>query len=179
MLGLNISNTFFIIIISCYVLYMIIQYKFSNNENTINNQSIEGFRSDPRDYDEYDKKYKPVLNQPLNQSKQSKQCDQANNYECLPYPIDFQPEEKEFKELKPGIDNLEGRNFLFAKYHSQLNNVGGLNKNKKVDIRPESINPQLGVDPWTQSIVNINWKKDNKSYQLNTTSNIWDKLVVK
>jgi hypothetical protein len=157
---------------------MIIQHKFSNNENTSIN-IVEGFRPDPSDYDEYDKKYKPVLNQPLNQSKQSSECGESNNFECLPYPIDFQPEEKKFKELKDGADNLEGRNFLFAKYHSQLNNVGGLNKNKKVDIRPESINPQLGVDPWTQSIVNINWKKDNKVYQQNTTSNIWDKLVVK
>jgi hypothetical protein len=170
MFGLNLDSSIFIIIIVCYGLYLIIQNKFGD----VNNNIVEGFKPIPQDSDPYDKKFKPVLNQNINDM-----CNRKIKSDCMPYPIDYQPEEKPFVELKEGTDNIEGRNFLFAKHHSQIDNVGTFKRNKKVDIRPELINPQLGVDPWTQSIINVAWNKDDKSYKNpNETTNIWDKLTI-
>jgi hypothetical protein len=170
MFGLNIDSSIFIILISFYGLYLIIQYRFSTGNTSI----VEGFKAVPQDSDPYDKRFKPVLNQTVNDI-----CNRKVKSDCLPYPIDYRPEEKRFEELKAGKNNIEGRNFLFAKHHSQIDNVGTFKKNKKVDIRPEPINPQLGVDPWTQSIVNVAWNKDEKSYKNpSENTNIWDKLTV-
>ena len=174
MLGLDLNINFLIILLLCYVLYIIIRKNFINNSNNLNLDSniTEGFAV-PVDYDPYDKKYKPILKQNVSDIYNRK-----IKTECLPYSIDYKPEEeKQFKELKPGIESFEGRNFLYAKQHSQVDNVG-IQKQKKVDIRPEPINPQLGVDPWTQSIVNIDWANDSKVLQNpKQNKNIWDRLT--
>ena len=159
MLGINLDTNFLIIIVICfYGLYLIISNKFVNL-----NKNIEGFKDsdEPSGFDLYDKNYKPVLKQKTNET-----CIVNNKTECLPYSVNYQPSgEKQFKEPNSNISNLLGQNFLNAKHHSQVDNVGIYPRNKKVDIRPELINPQLGVDPWTQSIINIDYKKDNKVLQ--------------
>ena len=182
---LNLDSSFFIIIIFSYVLYLIISNKFINI-NGKNKNIKEGFEDnkknldknlesvEPMEFDLYDKKYKPVLKQ-----KTDEICIDKVKSDCLPYSINYQPiGEKKFKEPNSAINNLLGQNFLNAKHHSQVDNVGIYPRNKKVDIRPELINPQLGVDPWTQSIINIDWKNDKKILQNpNSKKNVWDRLV--
>jgi len=165
MLWGNFNSNFLIIIIVSYGLYFIIYNNFNkkeNLENLKNLKNIEGFE-EPSSFDLYDKKYKPIL-----KDKNDDLCIDTKkvNNDCFPYSINYQPKgNKQFEEPISTIDNLLGQNFLNAKYHSQVDNVGTYARNKKVDIRPELINPQLGVDPWTQSIINIDWKKDNKILQ--------------
>lgn len=169
MLGLNLNSSILLVIIFGYILYLIINKNFSNEyENT-----IEGFQT-PENYDTYDKKYKPVLKQNVNDIYNRK----IKSY-CLPYSLDYKPSEnnKSFVQPKPGAKNLDGKNFLFAKYHSQIDSVGNYISNKKTNIRPTPVNPRLGVDPWTQSIVNVDWKNDDNILQYeNKNKNIWDKL---
>jgi hypothetical protein len=76
------------------------------------------------------------------------------------------------------MDNLEGRNFLNAKYHSQVNKVGNFKGNMKVDIRPEPINPQVGVSPTSQSVINIDWNNDEKVLLYEQKySDVWKRLI--
>ena len=184
---LNLDSSFLIIIIVSYVLYLIISNKFINiNRKDKNKEIKEGFEDnqknleknlesiEPKEFDLYDKKYKPIL-----KKKTDEICIDKVKSDCLPYSINSQQSgEKQFKELSSDISNLLGQNFLNAKHHSQVDNVGIYPRNKKVDIRPELINPQLGVDPWTQSIINIDWKNDKKILQNpNPNKNVWDRLV--
>ena len=182
---LNFDSSFLIIIIVSYVLYLIISNKFININRKDKNIK-EGFEDnqknleknlesvEPMEFDLYDKKYKPILKQ-----KTDDICIDKVKSDCLPYSINYQPTgEKQFKEPNSNISNLLGQNFLNAKHHSQVDNVGIYPRNKKVDIRPELINPQLGVDPWTQSIINIDWKNDKKVLQNpNLNKNVWDRLI--
>ena len=178
---LNLDSSFLIIIIFSYLLYLIISNKFININRKDKNIK-EGFEDnqknleseEPKEFDLYDKKYKPILKQ-----KTDEICIDKVKSDCLPYSINYQPSgEKQFKEPNSNISNLLGQNFLNAKHHSQVDNVGIYPRNKKVDIRPELINPQLGVDPWTQSIINIDWKNDKKILQNpNLNKNVWDRLV--
>ena len=175
MLGFTLDINFLLIIIMGYILYKILNNTYITNITTGQKDLnvLEQF-SNPSSYDPYDIKLKKVLNQNINNT-----CIKKNNSECLPYSINYKPdnnEESEIENIKEGVESLEGRNFLYAKQHSQVDNVG-ITKMKKVDIRPELINPQLGVDPWTQSIININWKKDEKVLQNpENNKNIWDRL---
>jgi hypothetical protein len=171
MFGLNLDNSIFVVIIFGYILYLIINKNFSNSIE--NENMIEGFKT-PENYDIYDKKYKPVLKQNVDDVYNRK----IKSY-CLPYSLDYDPSNniKDFSEPKAGLESLDGKNFLFAKYHSQVDNVGNYISNKKTNIRPTPVNPILGVDPWTQSIVNIDWKNDDKILQYeNKNKNIWDRL---
>ncbi len=176
MLGLNFDINILFIIIIGYILYKILINRYPI-ENTKTLDSLENF-SNPSSYDPYDKKYKPVLKQKVDDI-----CNRKIKNYCLPYSVNYNPGEKEneneieFENPKEGVESFEGRNFLYAKQHSQIDNVG-ITRKKKVDIRPEPINPQLGVDPWTQSIVNINWSKDEKVLQNpEQNKNIWDRLT--
>ena len=178
MLAFNFNNNFLIIIIVSYGLYFIIYNNFNKKENIENIENIEGFE-EPSSFDLYDKKYKLVL-----KDKKDIICDNINTNtkkvknDCFPYSINYQPTgNKQFEEPNSSNDNLLGQNFLNAKHHSQVDNVGTYARNKKVDIRPELINPQLGVDPWTQSIINIDWKKDKKILQNpDLNKNIFDRF---
>lgn len=174
MLGLNLNiNTLFIFIIG-YAVFIIIQNQFKNNktENDINENFEEQIqRPTPKGDDKEDKRYKPVLTQPQN-------IKDICIKECLPYNINEIPEEKIYKEPTPGIDNLLGHNFLNSKYHSQVNKVGTFKGNKKVDIRPEIINPQVGVSPTTQSVINIDWPNDEQVLLAEQKySDIWQRLL--
>jgi hypothetical protein len=173
MIGLNLNINFLLIIIMGYILYKILNNTYIKNSHE-NTNILEKF-SNPSSYDPYDIKFKKVLNQNINNT-----CIKKNNSECLPYSINYKPsdnEESELENIKEGVESLGGRNFLYAKQHSQVDNVG-ITKKKKVDIRPELINPQLGVDPWTQSIININWSQDDKILQNpEKNKNIWDRLT--
>jgi len=172
MLGLNLDINLLLIIIMGYILYKILNNTYLKN-NQENMNILEKF-SNPSSYDPYDMKLKKILNNNIDNT-----CVIKNNSECLPYSINYKPndnQESELEKFKEGIESLEGKNFLYAKQHSQIDNVG-ITKKKKVDIRPEFINPQLGVDPWTQSIININWSKDEKVLQNSEKNkNIWDRL---
>ena len=176
MLGFNFNSNFLIIIIIVfYGLYFIIHNNFNKKENI---ENIEGFE-EPSSFDLYDKKYKPVL-----KDKKDILCDNINintkkvSNNCFPYSINYKLiENKKFEEPNSSSDNLLGHNFLNAKHHSQVDNVGTYARNKKVDIRPELINPQLGVNPWTQSIINIDWKKDKKILQNpDLNKNVFDRF---
>lgn len=165
MLGLNLNFNTILIIILGYVLYNII----------INKKSIEeGFqvRPTPAPEDKEDKRYKPALNQKIVKTDGNITKDY-----CLPIKKNEIPENK-FSEPVSGDNNLRGHNFLNAGYHSQINKVGNYKGNKKVDIRPELINPQYGVTPTTQSIINIDFKneEDVQLYSQNY-SDIWKRLI--
>lgn len=173
MIGLNLDVNLLLIIIMGYVLYKILNNMyFTKNEKGMD--IFEKF-TNPSSYDPYEIKFKKTLNQNINNT-----CIKKNTSECLPYSINENPknsEESELENIKEGVESLEGKNFLYAKQHSQIDNVG-ITKKKKVDIRPELINPQLGVDPWTQSIININWSQDEKVLQNpENNKNIWDRLI--
>ncbi len=176
MLELHFDINLLLIIIVGYILYKILINTYPIGKNK-ENQFIENF-SNPSSYDPYDKKYKPVLKQNVDDI-----CNRKIKNDCLPYSLNYTPSENEneneteFENPTGEIENFEGRNFLYAKQHSQIDNVG-ITKKKKVDIRPEPINPQLGVAPWTQSIVNINWSKDEKVLQNpEQNKNIWNRLT--
>jgi hypothetical protein len=174
MLGINFNSNFLIIIIVSYGLYFIIYNNFKKKENQENLENIEGFE-EPSSFDLYDKKYKPIL-----KNKNDDLCINTKKVsnDCLPYSINYQPTgNKQFEEPNSTSDNLLGQNFLNAKHHSQVDHVGTYARNKKVDIRPELINPQLGVDPWTQSNINIDWKKDDKVLQNpDLNKNVFDRF---
>jgi hypothetical protein len=65
-----------------------------------------------------------------------------------------------------------------ANNYTQINNVGNFKGNKKVDIRPEYINPQVGVNPTTQSVINIDWPNDEQVLlSQQKYSDIWQRLL--
>jgi hypothetical protein len=185
MLGLNLSINTILIFIIGYVVFLVINNNFSSKSNKLSEESeeedededekIEGFESRPSPVgnDLEDKRYKPVLKQIINNKGI---CEDNSN--CLPYNINEIPSEKKYTEPKPGMDNLLGQNFLNAKYHTQINNVGNFKRNKKVDIRPEYINPQVGVNPPTQSIINIDWPNDEQVLlSKQKYSDVWQRLL--
>ena len=175
MLGLNLSiNTLFIFIIG-YVVFLIIKNNFSQIKETEKEGFTTGTRPPPIGNDLEDKRYKPTLKEPTNIKDI---CDSDLNSNCLPYNINEIPSEKEYQAPKPGLSNLLGQNFLNAKYHTQINNVGNFKGNKKVDIRPEFINPQVGVDPTRQSVINIDWPNDEQVLLAEQKySDIWQRLL--
>ncbi len=179
MLGLNLSFNTILIFIIGYIVFLIIRNNFSGRTSSgklnYEEDNIEGFdtRKPPQGDDKEDKRYKPVLTEPTNIKEI---CEDNSN--CLPYNINEIPPEKEYKAPKPGMDNLLGQNFLNAKYHTQINNVGNFKGNKKVDIRPEYINPQVGVNPTTQSVINIDWPNDEQVLlSKQKYSDIWQRLL--
>jgi hypothetical protein len=187
-------NTLLIIIL-VYFLILIISRKF--NENNQNNKKEakrdneegekgerEGFqnniRSPPEPEDPKDKRYKPVLKQNVTDL-----CNRPSKDYCLPYKINEVPDKKNNdsnfdleNNNNEGFNNLIGHNFLNAKYHAQINKVGNFKGNYKVDIRPEPINPQVGVQPTTQSIINIDWPNNKKiALYSQNYSDIWQRLI--
>jgi hypothetical protein len=167
-------NTLIIIIIG-YFLIEIIKHNFNNSlkHNLKDNKNnIEGF-VDPIGFDKNELKYRDTLKTNINDV-----CERKGSEYCMPFENDKIPQKSSFKEPESGIDNLIGHNFLNAKYHSQVDNVGTKSTNKKVDIRPELINPQNGVLPTSQTIMNIDWNNDDKAllYQQKYLD-IWDQLV--
>ncbi len=185
MLGLNLNTNTLIIFIIGYFLYLIINHRFKNvNEGfTItptptsiptsiptNNNNIE-----PIGNDIYDKRYKPVLDQNVKDL-----YERPFNPGCLPFnKIDNSSDLNENNtEIDKGIDNLLGKNFLNARHHTQIDKVGNFKGNKKVDIRPEPINPQVGVNPSSQSVINVDWN-NNEQVQLypQKYSDIWQRLI--
>ncbi len=167
MLGLSLNFNTVIIIILGYVLYNVIINKKKH-------QDIEGFevRPPPSPEDKEDKRYKPALNQKI-----VKSCGNVTKDYCLPLKKNEIPDDK-YSEPISDDNNLRGHDFLNAGYHSQINKVGNYKGNKKVDIRPELINPQYGVTPTTQSIINIDFKnvEDVQLYSQNY-SDIWKRLI--
>jgi hypothetical protein len=176
MLGLNLSINTILIFIFGYIVFLIINNNFSSKLDKLNKlDNIEGFetRPTPLGDDPEDKRYKPILKKPTNIKEI---CEDNSN--CLPYNINEIPSEKEYKEPTRGMDNLLGQNFLNAKYHSQINKVGNFKSNYKVDIRPEYINPQVGVNPTTQSVINIDWPNDEQVLlSKQKYSDIWQRLL--
>jgi hypothetical protein len=190
MLGLNLNTNTLVIFIIGYFLYLIISDKFNNklnikegfttandNDNDNNNKNIE-----PIGNDIYDKRYKPVLEQnvkDLYEREFNPSClpINKNNYKPSELEKEKEKQKQKFKNNK-GIDNLLGQNFLNAKHHSQIDKVGNFKGNKKVDIRPEPINPQVGVNPSSQSVINIDWN-NNEQVQLypQNYSDIWQRLI--
>ncbi len=188
MLGLNLSINTILIFIIGYVVFLIINNNFSSKLNKLREneneegdeegdeeEKIEGFESRPPPLgnDKEDKRYKPVLKTPINMKEI---CEDNSN--CLPYNINEIPSEKKYQKPSRGMNNLLGQNFLNAKYHTQINNVGNFKGNKKVDIRPEYINPQVGVNPTTQSVINIDWPNDEQVLlSQQKYSDIWQRLL--
>jgi hypothetical protein len=167
MLGLNFNiNTLLIICILGYILYIIIVNNFNSKE-----QLKEGFsdletnkRESPKPDDPYDKLYKPVLTTNVNDI-----CDRKVKAYCLPYELNKVPQPEVFEQPENGEQNFKGKNFLFAKHHSQVDNVGIYKNNRKNQPRPEPVNPQIGVNPNSQSTINYDWRKDE---QINNIENI-------
>jgi hypothetical protein len=172
MFGIILNINTFIIIIIGYFLIQIIKNNFDTSKKNNKIPDIEGFE-DPRGFDKNDLKYKNVLNTNI-----SDVCERKGKEYCLPFENDKIPPKINYKEPGEGIENLIGHNFLNAKYHAQVNNVGTKSTNKKVDIRPELINPQNGVMPTTQTIMNIDWNRDDKAllYQQKYLD-IWQQLI--
>jgi len=186
MLGLNLNTNTLVIFIIGYFLYLIITNKFknlnikegfittpTNTTRPTNNTNIE-----PIGNDIYDKRYKPVLEQNVRDLYQ-----RPFNPSCLPInKNNYKPSELENQKQNfinnEGINNLLGQNFLNAKHHTQIDKVGNFKGNKKVDIRPEPINPQVGVNPSSQSVINIDWN-NNEQVQLypKKFSDIWQRLI--
>jgi hypothetical protein len=193
MLGLNLNFNTVIICILGYVLFVIINNKFKldnkkqkdidlDDSDSENDNDIEGFENEnntsnirptPAPNDTEDKRYTPVLNQNVKDI-----CTRESKDYCLPYKNNEIPEKEEYQEPEKGNNNLLGHNFLNAKHHTQINKVGNYKGNKKVDIRPEPINPQVGVSPTTQSIINIDYKNDEEVYLYSQNYNdIWQRLI--
>ena len=194
MLGLNLSINTILIFIIGYIVFLVIRNNFSAKSNILNESDesdeseeegaeIEGFRSrsrsrskprpPPLGNDLEDKNYKSKLKEPVNIKEI---CEDNSN--CLPYNINEIPLENKYKEPTRGMNNLLGQNFLNAKYHTQINNVGNFKGNKKVDIRPEYINPQVGVNPTTQSVINIDWPNEEQVLlSQQKYSDIWQRLL--
>jgi hypothetical protein len=182
-------NTLLIIILG-YFLILIISRKFNDNikskENTKENtrddiqENFENnIRPPPEPEDPEDKRYKPVLKQNVRDL-----CNRPSKDYCLPYKINQAPDKTNNNNFDlennngKGINNLIGHNFLNAKYHAQINKVGTFKGNYKVDIRPEPINPQVGVQPTTQSIINIDWPNNKKiALYSQNYSDIWQRLI--
>ncbi len=175
MLGLNLNTNTLIIFIIGYFLYLIINHRFKNvNEGfTITptptltststpTQTPKNTSNEPIGNDIYDKRYKPVLDQNVKDL-----YERPFNPGCLPFnKIDNSSDLNENNtEIDKGIDNLLGKNFLNARHHTQIDKVGNFKGNKKVDIRPEPINPQVGVNPSSQSVINVDWN-NNEQVQL-------------
>jgi hypothetical protein len=184
MLGLNLNTNTLVIFIIGYFLYLIISNKFKNlniNEGftvTPNNNNNTNIEQEPIGNDIYDKRYKPVLEQNVKDL-----YERPFNPSCLPInknnykPSEIEKQKQNFTNNN-GINNLLGQNFLNAKHHSQIDKVGNFKGNKKVDIRPEPINPQIGVNPSSQSVINIDWN-NNEQVQLypQKFSDIWKRLI--
>ena len=167
MLGLNLNSI--IIIILGYVLYNVI-INININKNNIEENFQD--RPTPAPEDKEDKRYKPVLNQKI-----VKSCGNVTKDYCLPNKRNEIPDNK-YSEPISGDNNLRGHNFLNAGYHTQINKVGNYKGNKKVDIRPELINPQYNVTPTTQSIINIDFKnKEDVELYSQNYSDIWKRLI--
>jgi hypothetical protein len=204
MLGLNLNTNTLVIFIIGYFLYLIITNKFKNlnikegftttptnttrptttttpttttrpttTTTPTNNANIE-----PIGNDIYDKRYKPVLEQNVRDL-----YERPFNPSCLPInKNNYKPSELEKQKQNfinnEGINNLLGQNFLNAKHHTQIDKVGNFKGNKKVDIRPEPINPQVGVNPSSQSVINIDWN-NNEQVQLypKKFSDVWQRLI--
>jgi hypothetical protein len=172
MFGIILNINTFIIIIIGYFLIEIIKNNFNNQKKNNEIEGKEGFEN-PQGFDPHDLKYKDVLNTNI-----SDVCERKGKEYCLPFENDKIPPKRNYKEPSAGLENLLGHNFLNAKHHSQVDNVGTKSTNKKVDIRPELINPQNGVLPTTQTIMNIDWNNDDKAllYQQKYL-NIWEQLL--
>jgi hypothetical protein len=184
MLGLDLNFNTLIICILGYFLFVIINNKFKSNTQGLDDDESddesdiqEGFengkRPTPAPEDPEDKRYKPVLTQNVKDL-----CNRGTKDYCLPLRKNELLEKSEYKEPDQEKNSLLGHNFLNAKHHTQVNKVGNYKGNKKVDIRPESINPQIGVTPTTQSIINIDYKNDEEIalYSQNYTD-IWQRLI--
>ena len=142
MLGLNLSINTILIFIIGYVVFLVIHNNFSSkpndknnnkeNEDEDENEELEGFESRPPPLgnDENDKKYKPTLKEPTNIKEI---CEDNSN--CLPYNIKEIPSEKKYEKPTSGMNNLLGQNFLNAKYHTQINNVGNFKGNKIIFLK--------------------------------------------
>lgn len=190
MLGLNLNTNTLVIFIIGYFLYLIISDKFNTNLNikegftTTNNNDNKNKNVEPIGNDIYDKRYKPVLEQnvkDLYERSFNPSCLPINKNNYKPSELEKQKEKQKQKQKfknNKGIDNLLGQNFLNAKHHSQVDKVGNFKGNKKVDIRPEPINPQVGVNPSSQSVINIDWNNNEQVqlYQQNY-SDIWQRLI--
>jgi hypothetical protein len=172
MFGIILNINTFIIIIIGYFLIEIIKNNFDSQKKNNKINGIEEF-TNPQGFDANDLKYKNVLNTNISDIYERK----GKEY-CLPFENDKIPPKINYKEPDAGLENLIGHNFLNAKHHALVNNVGTKSSYKKVDIRPELINPQNGVIPTTQTIMNIDWNNDNNalSYQQKYTD-IWEQLV--
>jgi len=159
-------NTLLIIIILGYILYLIIINNFNIQKNT---KSItEGFadvdtnkRQPPEDNDEYATNYKSPLTNNVDDI-----CDRKVKGYCLPFELNKIPPKESLIEPGNGEENFQGKNFLFPKHHSQVDNVGIYKNNRKNQPRPEPVNPQTGVNPNSQSTINFDWKKDDKVLNL-------------
>ncbi len=172
MLGILLNINTFIIIILGYFLIEIIKNNFNTQNKNNKISKIEGFE-DPQGFDKHDLKYKNALTTNI-----SDVCERKGKEYCLPFENDKIPTKVNYKEPEKGLENLIGHNFLNAKHHAMVNNVGTKSINKKVDIRPELINPQNGVLPTTQTIMNIDWNNDDKAllYQQKYLD-IWQQLI--
>lgn len=160
MLGLNFNiNTLLIIIILGYVLYVIIINKFNTTQNITEGftDSTKDKREPPNPNDEYATNYKSVLTTNVDDI-----CDRKTKAYCLPFEVNKIPEQPEIEQPENGEQNFKGKNFLFAKHHSQVDNVGVSKTNRKNQPRPEPVNPQVGVNPSSQSTINFDWKRDDQ-----------------
>ena len=172
MIELNLNLV--LIILLSIGLYFIINNSYQGSYK----KTVEGFQNNDSSIDGNDpefKGYKPKLTQNVDDV-----CQRPIKADCLPYSVDYKPNPNKspFKEPKDGAENLEGHNFLRAGYHSQVDNVGVNKRNKNTNIRIDPPIPQLGVDPWTQSIINVDWNKDEKVVPLpEIDRNIWNKIT--
>jgi hypothetical protein len=162
MLGLNFNiNTLLIIAILGYVLYLII---INNFDSSINRNLNEGFvnlendkRPPPNANDDYATNYKSILTTNVEDI-----CDRKTKSYCLPFELNKVPEQPVLEPPENGEENFKGKNFLFAGHHSQVDNVGVSKTNRKNQFRPEPVNPQVGVNPSSQSTINFDWTKDDQ-----------------
>ncbi len=172
MIGVILNINTVIIIIIGYILIQIIKNNFDNQKTNNGKNTIESFEN-PTGFDPNELKYKKALD-----TNVSDVCERKGKEYCLPFENDKIPPKIKYQEPEIGLENLIGHNFLNAKHHTLVNNVGTKSSNKKVDIRPELINPQNGVTPTTQSIMNIDWNNDDKAllYQQKYLD-IWEQLI--
>lgn len=158
-----------------YLLYLTISDRFINKHN------LEGFESKNQDIKGYDPNsinLRKKMNQDISMVGDSKVDEN-----CLPFRTDQIPGKKTTLQddnyLIEEKNDLKGHNFLYPGYHSQNNTYGISSKNKKQDLRAEPVNPQLGVDPWTQSRISVDYKNDPKT--LNNPkqfdNNLWNRLI--
>jgi hypothetical protein len=175
MLGLNFNiNTLLIITILGYVLYLIIINKFNTNQNITEGFAIsdsnQNKRAPPAANDDYATNYKSTLTTNVNDI-----CDRKTKGYCLPYELNKIPPKPVLEQPENGQENVKGKNFLFAGYHSQVDNVGISKTNRKNQPRSEPVNPQVGVNPNSQSTINFDWKRDDQV--LNIQNMNYDELI--